>query len=409
MNSGKSRILELLATVVKRRKLVYINVIVVGIVSLIVSLVLPKWYKAEAIILPPMNESFSLGLGGALGELAGSMLGPSGYELPMLASRADVYETILKSRRVAEEVINRFDLMKVYKSDNIDLALREIQNHLKTEVGRDGSLKVSFEAKKNPQLAADAANHFVATLDRINQETSQSKAKNTRVFIEQRLDEAKADLAQAEMTLKEFQEKNNTLSLPEQTRAAVEGAAQLMGELTALRIQLGVMSQEMSSNHAQVQEVKSRIRQIDKMLLEMKTGSSAGGGGGSSMEALMIPLQKVPELGLQFARHYRELKIQEVIFELLTQQYEQAKIREMEDTPTLQVLQNATPPILKSRPKRIVIILICVFFALVVSLIIILLSDYMDRMRMQRSEDYRTFSWMMDQIKQDFKFSKSRK
>ncbi len=406
MNSGKSRFLELLATIIKRRRLVYVNVIVVGIASLIVSLLLPKWYKAEAIILPPMHESFSLGLGGALGELAGSMLGPSGYELPMLASRADVYETILKSRRVSQEVIHRFDLIKVYKSDNVDLALREIQNHLKTEVGRDGSLKVSFEAKKNPQLAADVANHYVATLDRINQETSQSKAKNTRVFIEERLDAAKKDLARAEIALKEFQEKNNTLSLPEQTRAAVEGAAQLVGELTALRIQLGVMSAEMSPNHAQVQEVKNRIRQIDKMLLEIKTGSPAGS---SSVDELMIPLQKVPELGLQYARLYRELKIQEVIFELLTQQFEQAKIREMEDTPTLQVLQQATPPILKSRPKRIVVILVCVFFALIVSLGIILFADFIERMRLQRSEDYRTFSWMMDQIKQDFRFRKSRK
>jgi tyrosine-protein kinase Etk/Wzc len=403
MNQGKLQFIDLLASIVKRRKLIYVNVIVVGIISLIISLLMPKWYKSEAIVLPQMNDSFSLGLGGALGEIAGSMLGPSGYELPMLATRADVYETILKSRRVAEDVIQQFDLKRLYKSDNIDLAVKELRNHVLTEVGRDGSLKISFEAKRDPQLAADAANYLVATLDRINQQTSQSKAKNTRMFVEKRLEDNKKELAAAEQALKKFQEENNTLSLPEQTRVSVESAAQLMGELTTLRIQLGVMGKEMSPSHGAMVELKNKINQIDKVLREMKQGGGSRAAGNVGMDELLLPLEKVPELGLQYARLFREVKIQEAIFELLTQQYEQARIQEMEDTPTLQVLQKATPPVLKSRPKRAIVILVSVIFALIVSLLIILVQEYFARMRVHNAGTYEKYAWITAQFKRDFK------
>ncbi len=403
MNQGKLNFIDLLATIVQRRKIIYINVISVALISLIISLLMPKWYKSEAIVLPPMSDSFSFGLGGALGEIAGSMLGPSGYELPMLATRADVYETILKSRRVAEEAVAKFDLNRVYKSDNIDLAVRAFRKHVKTEVGRDGSLKVSFEAKKDPRLAADVANYMVTILDQINQTTSQSKAKNSRLFIEERLTETKKALADAESALKTFQEKNNTLSLPEQTRVSVESAAELMAELTSLRIQLGVMNKDMSPSHAAVVELKNRIQQIDKVLREMKQGSAGKTGGSVGMDEFLLPLEKVPDLGLQFARLYREVKIQEAIFELLTQQYEQARIREMENTPTLQVLQMATPPILKSRPKRAIVILVSVLFAFIVSLLVILVQDYFSRMREEHRGTFEKYAWVAEQLKRDLR------
>ncbi len=409
MNQGKLQFIDLLAAVVKRRKLVYINVLSVALLSLLVSLLLPKWFKAEAIVLPPVSEGMSFGLGGALGEIAGSMLGPSGYELPMLATRADVYETILKSRRVAEEIVKKYDFQRIYKSDNIDLAVKAFRNHILTEVGRDGSLKISFEAKKDPQLAADVANAMVAILDRINQETSQSKAKNTRLFIEERLKENKQDLAQAEQALKTFQEENNTLSLPEQTRVSVESAAQLMGELTNLRIQLGVMSKEMSPSHSAIVDLKNHISQIDQVLRELKQGSDSRRGGNVRVDELLLPLQKVPDLGLQYARLYREVKIQEAIFELLTQQYEQARIREMENTPTLQILQKATPPVLKSRPKRVIVILVSVLFALIVSLFIVLLQAYFQRMRDEHASAFTTYTWVAEELKRDFGFLKSKR
>ena len=409
MDQGKLQFIELLSTIVRRRKLIYINVFAVALISLVISLLLPKWYKAEAIVLPPISESLSFGLGGALGEIAGSMLGPSGYELPMLATRADVYETILKSRRVAEEVVEKFGLQRIYKSDNIDLAVKAFRNHVKTEVGREGSLKISFEAKKDPKLAADVANAMVTILDQINQQTSQSKAKNTRVFIEERLNDNKKDLAKAEQALKTFQEQNNTLSLPEQTRVSVESAAQLMGELTTLRIQLGVMSKGMSPTHSSIVELRNRISQIDKVLREMKQGSDGRSGGDMSVDELLLPLQKVPNLGLQYARLYREVKIQEAIFELLTQQYEQARIREMENTPTLQVLQKATPPVLKSRPKRVIVILVSVLFALIVSLLIVMVQEYFYRMREKQSDAYEKYTWVADQLKRDLRSLNPRK
>lgn len=142
---------------------------------------------------------------------------------------------------------------------------------------------------------------------------------------------------------------------------------------------------------------------MEKFLMEMKKGVTTKSSGSDGIEELLIPLQKVPELGLKYARLYREVKIQEIVFELLTQQYEQAKIREMEDTPTLQILQKATPPFLKCRPKKLVIILISVIFAVMVSFVIVLTQEFLERMKNQRKGDYEKIAWIFDQIKQDLK------
>ncbi|MBD3378147.1 family 16 glycosylhydrolase [candidate division KSB1 bacterium] len=198
MKTDKIQLIDFFTIIIRRRKLFLVNMASVGLIALLITLFLPKWYESKAIVLPPMTESLSFGLG-SLSSLAGAMMGPSGYELPMLATRSDVYKTMLESRRMYKTVIEQNDLYSVYKEKNLDLAIRKLKKNLKIDVGPDASLSISFEAKENPEFAAQVANSFVSTLDRINTQTLQNKARDTRQFIEGRLDEAKVDLANAEI------------------------------------------------------------------------------------------------------------------------------------------------------------------------------------------------------------------
>jgi uncharacterized protein involved in exopolysaccharide biosynthesis len=403
MKTDKIQLIDFFTIIIRRRKLFLVNMASVGLVALLITLFLPKWYESKAIVLPPMTESLSFGLG-SLSSLAGAMMGPSGYELPMLATRSDVYKTMLESRRMYKTVIEQNDLYSVYKEKNLDLAIRKLKKNLKIDVGSDASLSISFEAKENPEFAAQVANSFVSTLDRINTQTLQNKARDTRQFIQGRLDEAKVDLANAEEALKKFQEENNTISIEEQTKATIEGAADILAQYMTTKIELGVSQKYMDSSHNSVQALMFKVNEIDKILQEIRDGDSGALSLSDSLNGasdILIPLNKVPSLGLEMARLIRELKIQEFIFEFLMQQYEQAKIKEQESTPSIQVLQYAEPAQYKSRPKRAFIILAAVLFAFFISLTIALLQNYLQEIKTNRPDEYKKINWMFQEIRSD--------
>jgi len=400
-NMKKVNFLDILTVLVRWRRLILINVVGMAVLSVIVSLLLPNWYKAKAIVLPPESEGLSFGMG-AIGELAGAMLGPSGYELPMLATRSDVYVTILESDRMARSVIREHKLMERYKTDNLDRTIKKMRSHFKAEVAADGCIHVSFEARKDPELASAVTNTFIRLLDEINTETSQSKAGNTRRFIEQRLQETERDLADAENALQKFQEENNFISVEHQTETTIRGAGELLSQLLVLRIQLSAATSRLSPEHSKITDLKNRIQAYEDALAEIVRGSDQAIEDPTG--EIFLTLQKVPELGVEMVRKMRDMKIQEIIFELLTQQYEQAKIRELEDTPTIAVLQRAVPPTLKSRPKRMIIVLVSVGFALIVSLFLAFTLDYLSGDDEQSRRDLGRIQSISRELRRDISF-----
>ena len=406
MSDKEYNLIDYLFVIVKWRKLIVINFFIVCVITIGISLMLPKWYEAKTVILPPEKEGFVFPMGMAA-QFAAPLLGGGSFELPMFATSSDVYETILKSRMVGETIIKQFNLMKIYKSKNIDFALEDLADHTKIEVGRDGTINVSFEAKEDPQLAANAANAYVKELDRINMLTNQSKAKLTRQFVENRLVETKVDLKKAEEDLRDFQKEHNTVSLPEQTQAAIAGAAELYSQLMVLRVQLSVLEKTVTESHSKILSTKLQIAEIDKMLNELKYGKNSSQISNNEFvsgvgDELFVPFAKLADVGLEFARRMREAKIQELLFELLTQQYEQAKIQEAKDTSTIQVLDAAKPPFKKSRPKRAIIVVIAGFFSLFISLFLSFYFEYLEKLKINNIDEYQKIKNITNTIKSDF-------
>lgn len=367
MKEKEVNLWDYLMVLAKWRRMIGLNFIGVCLLVVLISLFLPKWYTATTSILPPQGEGGGLSLPSGLATLA-SLSG--GLSLPGTATPSDVFAAILKSRSVAERVIRVNGLMKVYKVKDLQEAMRTLHNHSNIDVSPEGIIRIEV-TEKDPSLAARVANSLVEALDGVNREKSTSRAKSARIFIEKRLDSTKAELKRAEERLRRFQEVHKAISLSDQTKAAIEKAADLRAEKAVLEIKLGVLCQSMGGTHPQVQRLRTQINEYDKQLRKMEFG------GGE--DDFLLPFSQVPSFALELARLARDLKVEEEIFEFLTQQYEQAKIQEKRDTPTVQVLDEAIPPTQKSKPKRTVLVGLAGLLSLFVGVFLAFGLEYMER------------------------------
>jgi len=387
MSSESRSFWDHLTVIVRWRKLILVNFVVVCVLASIVSLLLPKWYKAKATLLPPVDQTSSaFGLASLLSELPVGELGVSGIRSPF-----DLFKAILESRSVAEEIVKNYDLIERYHAKNMEEATRTLWNRSNIEITIEGTIDIEVEAR-DPELAANLANDYVKELDNLNQKVNTSQAKNTRLFVERRREEAVVELKEAEENLRDFQREHKAISLPEQVEAAILTLADIRAKQVELEVEKGVLENMMGSAHPEIIRLQLQIEELQKQIDQFILGDSKGvrpsDVGGSEAENYQVPLTEVPAIGLELARLTRELKIQEAIFEMLTQQYEQAKIQEAKDTPTVQVLDWAVSPEKRSRPKRKIIVLVAGFLSLFASTMYIFSREYLEKLHRTGGEDY---------------------
>jgi len=330
-------------------------------------------YTASAKILPPQKDS-----GGGLSALlnqAGGLAGLAGGV--GLGGSVDLYIGILKSRSVADAVIKKLDLQKEFKSKTIDDARKKLGATVKFQAGKDGIISISADSK-DPQKAALLANTFVQELGHRSTQLNLSKASTERIFLEKRLDVVKGDLKTAENDMRTFQEKYKTIKADSQATVAIEGVARLKAEIVTKEVQLATLRNSMTDES---NEVKALLAAISKLKAQM--GAMTGMGNSDNV----IPSTgNVPGIGIEYIRKLRELKIQEAIFEQISKQYEIAKINEAKDSSTLQVLDEAVPPIDKSKPKRSLIVILSTVTAFFISLFIIFVQEYFAKMSSEDAE-----------------------
>lgn len=347
-DNGDFFIWTFIEIIIRWRRLLIINFILATVLTLSVLLLFPNRYRASATIMPPESDMGGVGLAGMLPSGISSLLGGSGLSLPGMATPSDLYAAILRSHAVSMAVIKKNKLKEVYKAElNVD-ALNMLHENTAIIVTPEGIISLSYE-DTDPLRAANVANSFIEELNRVNRENLVSKARAMREFIEARLDESVRDLTNAEEEFKAFQLEHNAISLDEQIKASINAIAGLRGQLILAEIELGVMKKSLSPDNARFKNQEFRIQQIKMQLSKLEKGDPAL----EDSSILNVPMTEAPELGLQYARLLRELLIQETIFKLLKQQYEQAKIQELRDTPTIQVLDAARPPEKKSGPFRV--------------------------------------------------------
>jgi uncharacterized protein involved in exopolysaccharide biosynthesis len=351
-------LLDYVSVIVKRWRMVAGLVLLACVLTGGINLLLSKEYEGTATVLPPTgNESTALQ----------ALIGPTsttsflGGLLPS-SSSTDIFVGIFKSRTMQDDVIKRFDLVKVYGYDApgwfaSKAPLRDTRKKLEKmvaiEVSNEGIIFVTTRAY-DPKMAADMANFFVENLDRLNTTTNITDAGRTRLFLEKRVGEALKALKDAEDRLKEYQSRSKAVVMEGQAKVALEAAAVLEGQIVAAEVQLKTLQAYATQQNPDVVRLKESIEEMRRQLKRMEYGRNTGnpkaepGGAASDFS---VPLGSIPSTGLDLVRLIREAKIQETIFTLLTQQLEQAKIAEAKDTPTVRLLDRAVVPEVESRPN----------------------------------------------------------
>jgi len=385
MQTKKITTLDYLSVLIKWRKAIIINGFIICLIVAAITLIVPKWYTASTTILPPSADSSDLGLSSLLSK---APLGGLGMGLGMVSEETNTFLAILNSRTVMEIVIKNFGLIERFNEKNIEDAIKTLRSRVKVKVNDEGTLTLSMKIKtpffagKSKEreaagLAKDIADFFIEQLDQINRELKTNRAHNSRIFIERRYFQNLADLKKAEEDFQQFQNKYGAIALPEQVHAGITAAAELKAQIIKKEVELDVKKKYLSDSHAEVIRTRTELMTLENKYNEFRYGSNLDRG--DSIEANVIdlfpPFSEVPELGIQYARLFREVKLQETLLEFILPQYEQAKIQEAKDTPTVQVLDKAVAPVKRSSPKRMLLVLaaglISVIFFIMVAYVVV--------------------------------------
>lgn len=346
-------LLDLLLALAKRWRMIVGVTFAAGVIAALMTLMMPNIYTARTMILPAQDDkgmmSVMMAQLGGLAGLTGGVGNPT---------TSDLYVTMLKSETVKDPIIDRFKLMEVYDAKFRSDAYGALGDQTSIGTGKkDGVITISVDDEE-PKRAAAIANAYVEELGKLAARLSITDAGNNRTFFEERLAKTRGDLVAAENALKAFQAKHHIMAVPEQARATIEGVAQLKAQLAAQEIQLSVLRQSMTDDTPEVKSTKASIANIRLQISALESGRGGGAVPG---------LGSVPELGQEYVRLMREFKIQETLVELLTKQYEMAKLNEAKDMPPFQVLQVARIPEKKSKPARSKLVLGAAFAVFVVA------------------------------------------
>jgi uncharacterized protein involved in exopolysaccharide biosynthesis len=192
--------------------------------------------------------------------------------------------------------------------------------------------------------------------------------------------QVKKDLGTAEANFSQYASKNTTLDVPEQTKAMVESGAILQAQIIAAQSEAEGLQQIYTPNNVRVREVQARIDELQKKLEQM--GGQAYGTvphPSEGADQLYPAIRQLPLLGVEWADLYREVKVEETVFQLLTTQYELSRMEEARETPVLNIVDPANLPERKSFPPRLVLMTGFTFFCVALGAFWILAAEHWQR------------------------------
>jgi tyrosine-protein kinase Etk/Wzc len=349
---------DLLIILAKRKFLILGCTAAAAVLSLVIALLLPTYYSATAKILPPQqSQSMATAMLGQLGPLLGAT---AGKDLG-LRNPNDLYVAMLRSRTVEDNLVDRFSLMSVYKDKLRVDTLRDLESLTEVIAGKDGVISVSVE-DRDPRRAAAIANAYVDELTKLTKTLAVTDAGKRRIFFEQEVKTGNDELAAAEQALKRTEETTGIIQLDSQSKVMLQSYADLRAQVAAREVQVQSMRSYATAENPDLIRAEQELSALRSQVARFE-----GGAGGQSSNS--VALSKVPSAGLEYVRKLRDVKYREALLELLTKQYEIARIDESKDASIIQVLDQAITPERKSRPHRASIVLLVTLLALLLAVV----------------------------------------
>jgi tyrosine-protein kinase Etk/Wzc len=343
-------LLDLLIAIAERKRTVLRVMGVFAVLAVILSLILPVRYTATLTLLPPQeNASMAAAMASQLGNLGGvAALAGGGLGLK---NPNDRYVAMLQSRTVEDAMVQRYGLMQEYHKRYLSDARKAFQDHTTVDGNsKDGLIHISVE-DHDARRAAELANGYVDQFRGLSQHLATTEASQRRLFFQQELEQAKNNLANAEVALEQSEQKTGVIQPDSQARALIESAATLRAQITAREVQIEGMQTYATGQNSELIQAQQELAGLRAQLAKL------GGSEDSSGSEVLIPKGLVPKAGMEYVRRLRDVKYYETIFDILARQFELAKLDEAKEGALIQVVDPATPPDRKSFPKRSLIVL----------------------------------------------------
>lgn len=335
------------------------------VIATAIAFLIPPRYESTVRLMPPDMQSNAM-LAALAGKVGGGLATLSGDMLGMKSSGA-LFVGILQSRTVQDDLIAKFDLRRTYSTERWDVARMELARNTEVSEDRKSGIITIKVTNRKPQIAAGLGQEYAAELNSVVNLLSTSSAHRERVFLEERLKTVQLDLEVAEKEFSQFASKNGAIDIKEQGRAMVDAAAALQGHLIAAQSELEGLRQIYADSNVRVRSIHARIAELRNQLGKIGGRSERGTAVVETRgESLYPSIRELPLLGVAYADLYRRSKVQEAVYETLTQEYELAKVEEAKEIPSVRILDPANVPERKSFPPRLLILFlgVCVSCAL---------------------------------------------
>lgn len=351
-----------------RRRRSIARIVTAGVFfSVLLAFVLPKRYESSVTLMPPEQTGGSAALLAALSQRGGASTGALGMLAGTLfgaATRGEMFIDLLRSGSVGGALARQFELQRVYHKRYMSDTLKKLGQRTSIAENKKSGLITLTVEDSDPGRARDLANAYIAELNRLLTRVSTSSARRERISVEQRLKTVQDELQKAQVDLSDFSSHNTTIDLTEQTKATVDAGAKIDAQLIASKAQLASLRQIYGEENPRVIAARQETGVLEHELSLMSGNSTANPGD----TALYPSLRKLPSLGVQWANLYRKVKVQETVFELLSAQYEAARIQEAREVGTVSVVDSAGVPEKKSFPKRTLTVLIGATISILVAM-----------------------------------------
>ena len=331
--------LEAIVPIIVRWRSMLAVTLIAGVTGFLVAWCIPPVFTATTTFIPPQQTQSSASAAlASLGALA--TLGGGGSKNP-----ADQYVSFVESTTVRDQMIDHFDLMKVYDLEFRDKTRERLMKATAVSVGKkDGLITVAVE-DTDPKRAADMANQYVEALRQLTSGLAVSEAQRRRVFFEKQMLEAKDKFVKAQVVLQSSGISEGALKAAPQ--AAADGYARLRAELTTTEVMLQTMRGSMTENTPEVQQLASRAQALRGQLAALEQTDTS------------------QSASADYIGKYREFKYQETLLDMMSRQYELARVDEAREGALIQVVDPAKPPEHKTRPKRGIVAIISALAAAV--------------------------------------------
>lgn len=323
------------------------------VVATVAAFLIPKQFTSTARLMPPdqgstqgaaMIAALAGREGGTLSSLAANALG--------VKTTGDLFIGVLRSDTVQDDVLQKFNLLKLYHDSYLEDARKDLAKHTGISADAKSGIITLAVTDHDPKRAEAMAQEYINELNWVVNNLSTSSAHRERVFLDQRLEQVKSTLEADEKQFSQFSSQKGAIDIAEQGKAMVTAAATLQGQLIAAESELEGLRQVYTDNNVRVRSLQARVDDLHKALEKI---GGRGADENSSAQQIYPSLRQLPLLGVQYADLLRSTKVQEAVFEALTQEDELAKVEEAKETPNVRVLDPPEVPQKKSSPPRFLI------------------------------------------------------